>query len=142
MFANSYGYLFCLLLVKRHPSEFLVKQRVKTNEQLAKSRVTRKNSEQRAKSNERQTKNNEQRAKTNKQRATSKKFHLSNSIKISQNNVIFSYFINLYEYWSNFQSCYETKKSSMEKITRLIFDELIMSARHMSDGQMYSFCLD
>ena len=39
------------------------------------------------------------------------------------------------------------KKSSMEKITRLIFDELIMSARHMSarhmsDGQMYSFLLD
>ena len=59
--------VFCLLLVKRHPSEFLVKQRVKTNEQLAKSRVTRKNSEQRAKSNERQTKNNVQRPKTNEQ---------------------------------------------------------------------------
>ena len=26
----------------------------------------------------------------------------------------------------------------MEQIMRLIFDEIIMSDRHMSDGQMYS----
>ena len=31
------------------------------------------------------------------------------------------------------------KKSSMEKIMRLMLEELIMSYRHMSDGQMYSF---
>ena len=39
-----------------------------------------------------------------------------------------------YEYWGNFQSSYETKKSSMEKIMRLMLEEVIMS-----DGQMYSF---
>ena len=33
-----------------------------------------------------------------------------NSIKISQKNVIFSYFTKLYEYWGNFQSPYETRK--------------------------------
>ena len=58
----------------------------------------------------------------------------SNSIKITKNNVLFSYFIKLYEYWGNFQSSYETKKSSMEKIIRLMLEEVIMS-----DGQMYSF---
>ena len=31
------------------------------------------------------------------------------------------------------------EKSSMEKITRLMLEEVIMSDRHMSDGQMYSF---
>ena len=31
------------------------------------------------------------------------------------------------------------KKSSMEKIMRLMLEEVIMSYRHMSDGQMYSF---
>ena len=31
------------------------------------------------------------------------------------------------------------KKFSMEKITRLMLEEVIMSDRHMSDGQMYSF---
>ena len=31
------------------------------------------------------------------------------------------------------------KKSSMEKIMRLMLEEVIMSDRHMSDGQMYSF---
>ena len=39
----------------------------------------------------------------------------------------------------NFQSSYETKKCSMEKITRLIFDEVIMSDTHTLDGQKYSF---
>ena len=31
------------------------------------------------------------------------------------------------------------KKSFMEKIMKLILDEVIMSNRHMSNGQMYSF---
>ena len=61
----------------------------------------------------------------------------SNSIKVTQNNVLFSYFIKLQEYWGNFQSSYETKKSSMEKIVRLMLEEVIMSDGHMSDGQMY-----
>ena len=64
--------------------------------------------------------------------------HFFNSIIIAQNDVLF-YFIILYGYWGNFQSSYETKKPSMEKIMRLILEELIMSERHMSDGQMYSF---
>ena len=50
----------------------------------------------------------------------------------------FSYFIKLYEYWSNFQLSYETKKDFMEKITWLIL-EVIMSDRHTPDGQRYSF---
>ena len=45
-----------------------------------------------------------------------------------------------YEYWGNFQSSYETKKSSMEKIMRLMLEEVIMSDRHMSDGQIIHFC--
>ena len=43
------------------------------------------------------------------------------------------------EYWGNFQSSYEKNKSSTEKIMRLILDKIIMSDRHMSKGQMYSF---
>ena len=70
--------------------------------------------------------------------ALKKECAFSNSIKITQNNVLFSYFIKLYEYWGNFQSSYETKKYSIEKI-RLMLEEVIMSDRHMSDGQMYSF---
>ena len=31
------------------------------------------------------------------------------------------------------------KKSSIKKIMRLILEEVIMSDRHMSDGQMYLF---
>ena len=31
------------------------------------------------------------------------------------------------------------KKSSMEKIMRRMLEEVIMSDRHMSDGQMYSY---
>ena len=69
--------------------------------------------------------------------ALKKQCTFSNSIKITQNNVLFSYFIKLYEYWGNFQSSYETKKSSMEKIMRLILEEVIMSDRHMSDGQFF-----
>ena len=47
---------FCLLLLKKNPSEFLVEQRAKSNEQRVKS--------------------NGQRAKSNEQRVTSEKFHL------------------------------------------------------------------
>ena len=60
----------------------------------------------------------------------------SNSIKINQNNVLFSYFIKLQDYWGNFQSSYEIKKSSMEKTMGLMLEEVIMSERHMSDGHM------
>ena len=51
----------------------------------------------------------------------------------------FFYFIKLYEYWSNIQYYYETKKFYMEKITNLMVEEVIMSDRHLSDGQMSSF---
>ena len=61
---------FCLLLLKKNPSEFLVEQQVKSNEERAKS------NEQRAKSNEQLAKSNEQRARSKQQRATSKKFSL------------------------------------------------------------------
>ena len=71
--------------------------------------------------------------------ALKKQYTFLNSIKIAQNDIFFSCFIKLYEYWGNFQSSYETKKSSMEKIMRLMLEEVIMSDRHMSDGQMYSF---
>ena len=60
----------------------------------------------------------------------------SNSIKITQKNVLFSYLIKLYEYWGNFQSSYETKKSSMEKIMKLMLEKVIMSDRLMSDRHM------
>ena len=68
--------------------------------------------------------------------ALKKQCTFSNSIKITQNNVLlfFSYFIKLYEYWGKLQSSHETKQSSMEKIMRLMLEEVIMS-----DGQMYSF---
>ena len=71
--------------------------------------------------------------------ALKKLCNFSNSIKITQSNVFFSYFIKLYEYWGNFQSSYWTKNSSMEKIMRLILEEVIMPDRNMSDGQIYSF---
>ena len=31
------------------------------------------------------------------------------------------------------------KKSSMEEIMRLMLEEVVISDRHMSDGQIYSF---
>ena len=68
-----------------------------------------------------------------------KKYAFSNSIKVTQSNVLFSYFIKLNEYWDNFQSSYETKKYFMEKIMRLMLEEVIMLDGHMSDGQMYSY---
>ena len=48
---------------KKNLSEFIVEQRVKSNEQ-------------RIKNNEQRAKNNEQRAKSNELQATSEKFHL------------------------------------------------------------------
>ena len=53
-----------------------------------------------------------------------------NSIKITQNNAFFSYFIKLLEYCGKFQSSYETIKS-VGNIIRLILEEVIMS-----DGQL------
>ena len=38
-----------------------------------------------------------------------------------------------------FNILYETEKSYTEKIMRLILDEIIMSDRHLVDGQMRSF---
>ena len=46
-----------------------------------------------------------------------------------------SYFIKLLEYRGKFQSSYETNKSVGNKM-RLILEEVIMSDRHMSDGQL------
>ena len=53
---TQYGELFCLLLLKKIPSEYLAEQRANCNKQQAKS--------------------NEQRAKSNEQRTTSEKFRL------------------------------------------------------------------
>ena len=61
-----------------------------------------------------------------------------NFIKITQKNINFPYFIKLQEYWGNFESSYETN-NPMENIMRLILEKFIMSDRHMSDGQLYSF---
>ena len=47
----------------------------------------------------------------------------------------FSYFIKLLEYWGKFQSSYETNKS-VGNTMGLILGEVIMSGRHMSDGQL------
>ena len=52
--------------------------------------------------------------------------------------VLFRHFIKLWEYWCNFQSSYE-RKNYMEKIMMLILEKVIMSDRHISDEQMYSF---
>ena len=49
------------------------------------------------------------------------------------------FFLISSNYMNNFHSSYETKKSFMKKIMRLIPDEVIMSDRHKSDGQIYSF---
>ena len=56
-------------------------------------------------------------------------------------DVIFPYFIKLYfiKLYGNFQYFYETKKSFMKKVMSLILEEAIMSDRHMSVGQIYSF---
>ena len=61
-----------------------------------------------------------------------------NSIKIAQKNIIFSYFIKLLVDLGKFQSSYETNKF-MENIMRLILEEVIMTDRYMSDGQLYLF---
>ena len=47
----------------------------------------------------------------------------------------FSYFIKLLEYWGKSQSFYETNKS-LGNVMRLILEEVIVSDRHMSDGQL------
>ena len=46
-------------------------------------------------------------------------------------------FIKLWEYWSNLQFSYEIKKSYMEKIMRMMLEEVIMLGIHMLDGQMH-----
>ena len=63
----------------------------------------------------------------------SKKRCAFNSIKTTQKNVTFSYSTKLYEYWGNFQSSCETKKS-MENVMRLMLEEVNMSDRHTSNG--------
>ena len=70
--------------------------------------------------------------------ALKKQCTFSNSIKTTQNNVFVSYFIKLYEYWGNFQSSYETKKS-MEKIMRLMLKQVIMSDRHVGWTDVFIF---
>ena len=52
--------------------------------------------------------------------------------------VLFSYYIKLYRCWGNFQFYYE-KKGLLWKRQWLILEELIMSDRYMSHGQMHSF---
>ena len=60
--------------------------------------------------------------------ASKKQSPFSNSIKITQKNAIFPYFIKIQKYWGNFRSSYETKKS-MENVMGLILEEVIMSDR-------------
>ena len=70
---------FCLLLLKKNPSQFFVERQAKSNEQGSKSKSNEqrgKSNEQRAKSNEQRAKSKGQRAKSNEQRAKSKKFHI------------------------------------------------------------------
>ena len=50
----------------------------------------------------------------------------------------FSFFIKLLKYWGKFKSSYETNKS-VGNVMRLILEEVIMSDRHMSDGQLELF---
>ena len=77
LFTTQCGELFCLLLLKKNPSEFLVEQRAKSIRQRAKSiEQQAKSIEQQVNSHKQQTKSNKQRAKSNKQRATTKEFHL------------------------------------------------------------------
>ena len=57
--------------------------------------------------------------------ALKKQCTFSSSIKITQNNVLFSCFIKLQEYWGTFQSTRETKKSYLEKIMRPMLEEVI-----------------
>ena len=57
--------------------------------------------------------------------ALKKKCTFSNSNRITQNNVLFSCFIKLQEYWGTFQSTRETKKSYLEKIMRPMLEEVI-----------------
>ena len=47
--------------------------------------------------------------------ALKKQCTFSSSIKITQNNVLFSCFIKLQEYWETLQSTHETKKNLLWK---------------------------
>ena len=47
----------------------------------------------------------------------------------------FSYFIRLLEHWGKFQSSYE-KNKTVGNIMSLILEKVIISDRHMSDGQL------
>ena len=71
--------------------------------------------------------------------ASKKQCTFCNSIKITQKNLFFSYFIKLLEYWGKFQSSYETNKS-MGNVMRLILEEVIMSDRHMWMDNCSYFC--
>ena len=62
--------------------------------------------------------------------------HFSNSVKITQMNVIFSYFIKFYEHWVISQSLYDTKKSSIEKTMKLVLGKVVMSNKQMLDRQI------
>ena len=50
----------------------------------------------------------------------------------------FSYFIRLLEHWGKFQSSYE-KNKTVGNIMSLILEKVIISDRHMSDGQLWLF---
>ena len=64
--------------------------------------------------------------------ALKKQCAFSNSIKITQK--IYFFLIS-----SNYMNTGVTFNLSMEKIMRQIVEEVIMSDRHMLDGQIYSF---
>ena len=66
--------IFCLLLLQKYPSEFLVEQLIKSNHERTKSKEQRaKSNEQRAKSKKQQAKvtSNEQKVMSNEQKITS-----------------------------------------------------------------------
>ena len=50
------------------------------------------------------------------------------------------YFIKLYEYWGNFQSSYETKRSSVEKIMRLMIEEVLFRIDICRMNKCIHFC--
>ena len=58
-----------------------------------------------------------------------------NSIKLLKRMYFFPYFIRLLEHWGKFQSSHE-KNKSVGIIMSLILEKVIMSDRHISDGQL------
>ena len=54
---------------------------------------------------------------------------------ISKECIFFFYFIRLLEHWGKFQSSYE-KNKTVGNIMSLILEKVIISDRHMSDGQL------